>query len=142
MFSYTSIIIDYNRLATPFMSLFTDSKFVIDNLDIGGYPKLEYYYQLINDMNNLANLLNDYNVHINIIKISSHIGIQGNHHADALAKAAATIAFNCKCNFDDTIRYNTFKNPINVDISKDIIYLNKLYKKEKRKMATTTKQLE
>ena len=60
-----------------------------------------------------------------IIKISSHIGICGNQHADALAKAAATIACNCKYNFDDTIRYNTFKNPINVDISKDIIYLNK-----------------
>ena len=60
------------------------------------------------------------------------LGIRGNHHADALAKAAATIAFNCKYNFDNIIKYNTFNNPINVDISKDIIYLNKLYKRERK----------
>ena len=82
----------------------------------------------------MANLLNCYNVHINIVKIASHIGIQGNQHADALAKAAATIAHNCKYNLDDMIKYNTYKNPINVDINKDIIYLNKLYKKERKEM--------
>ena len=82
----------------------------------------------------MANLLNDYNVDINIVKIASHIGIQGNQYADALAKAAATIAHNCKYNLDDMIKYNTYKNPINVDINKDIIYLNKLYKKERKEI--------
>ena len=30
------------------------------------------------------------------------------------------------------IKYNTYENPINVDISKDITYLNRLYKRERK----------
>ena len=47
-------------------------------------------------MNEMVNQLEKYNAHINIIKISSHIGIQGNEIADELAKQAANIANNCK----------------------------------------------
>ena len=83
-------------------------------------------------MNKMANDLEKYNVHINIIKVPSHVGIYGNEIADELAKSAAEIANNCKYGYDDTIKYNTFLNPINVDISKDLIMLKKWYKNERK----------
>ena len=81
----------------------------------------------------MATQLEKYNVHINIMKISSHIGIQGNEIADELAKQAANIANNCKYGYDNIIHYNTFLNPINVDISKDLILLKKWYKNERKR---------
>ena len=64
---YNDVLNELNKFGQrysdkKFINIYTDSKFVIDNLDIGGYPKFEYYYKLIDDMNNLANLLNNYNV--------------------------------------------------------------------------------
>ena len=80
----------------------------------------------------MANNLEKYNVKINIIKIPSHIGIQGNIMADSLAKQAAAIAHNCKCKLDNIIEYNTFFNPINVDIQKDLILLNRIGYKDNK----------
>ena len=68
--------------------------------------------------------------HINL----GDIGIQGNLKADALAKQAAAIAHNCIYKLDNIIKYNTFFNPINVDIQKDLILLNKWYKKKENKI--------
>ena len=92
-------------------------------------------------MNKMANALEKYNVKINIVKITSHIGIQGNLMADSLAKQAAAIAHNCKYKLDNVIKYNTFFNPINVDIQKDLILLNKWYK-NKRKQEWLQRQLD
>ena len=114
------------------INIFTDSKFVINVLSMDGYPQLNYYYNLIDKMNNLANILNSYNIDINIFKVSSHKGLYGNEMADILANQASTIAYNCKYRLDDTIHYSTYYNPIGVDISKDIIKLNKMYKKERK----------
>ena len=52
--------------------------------------------------------------------------------ADTLAKQAAIKAYNCKYKLDDIMYYNTYLNPINVDISKDLIHLNKWYKKMRK----------
>ena len=126
-----------NRFAQRYQSkkyvnIYTDSQFVIDQLDINGYPQYQYYYQIINQIYKLLNHLNNYNVNINIIKIPSHIGIKGNQIADTLAKQAAIVAHNCKYKLDDIIDYSTYFNPINVDISKDIIWLNKFYKNKRK----------
>ena len=86
----------YDR--TKYINIFTDSIFVINQLDIGSYPQYQYYYKLLNHMNKLANELNNFNIQINIIKIKSHYGIYGNQVADTLAKQAAVIAHNCKYN--------------------------------------------
>ena len=117
-----------------YINIYTDSKFVINQLNIGSYPQYQYYYKLIDRMNQLANQLNDFNIFINIIKIPSHKGFRGNEIADTLAKQAAVIAYNCKYRFDNTIKYNTFYNPINVDISKDLINLNKWYKYQRKNL--------
>ena len=114
-----------------YINIYCDSKFVIDQLDMNGYPQYQYYYELINQIFYLSNQLNQLNVFINIIKIPSHMGINGNEIVDALAKQAAIIAHNCKYKFDNIITFNTFYNPINVDISKDLIFLKKWYKKQR-----------
>ena len=114
------------------INIYTDSQFVLDQLDIGGYPQYQYYYQLINQIFKLLNHLNYYNVNVNFIKIPSHVGIKGNQIADVLAKQAAIVAHNCKYKLDDIIEYNTYYNPINVDISKDLIWLNKYYKNKRK----------
>ena len=49
-----------------------------------------------------------------------------------MAKQAAVVAHNCKYKLDDIIEYSSYFNPINVDISKDIIWLNKLYKNKRK----------
>ena len=127
---YHDCLKDLNRFnqrydKIKYTNIFTDSLFVINHLEINGYQQFQYCYELIDQMNKMANELNEYNVHINIIKVPSHKGILGNEIADELAKNAAEIANNCKYGFDNTIRYNTFLNPINVDISKDLILLKK-----------------
>ena len=134
---YVDCLMDLNRFnqryeQVKYINIFTDSKFVIDQLDINGYPQYQYYYDLINQMNDLANQLNNFNIVINIVKIPSHSGITGNTIVDALAKTAATIANNCKYKYDDSITYNTYCNPINVDISKDLILLKKWYKQNRK----------
>ena len=50
-----------------------------------------------------------------------------------MAKQAAIIANNCKYGYDNIINYNTYLNPINVDISKDLILLKKWYKNERKR---------
>ena len=85
-----------------YINIYTDSQFVLDQLDINGYPQLQYYYQIINLILKLMNQLNEYNVDINMIKVSSHIDIKGSQIADTLAKQAANAAYNCK--YDDIIQ--------------------------------------
>ena len=112
-----------------FINIYTDSQFVLDLLSINGYPQSNYMYKLMNKINRFGWLLHRYNISINLIKLPSHSGIFGNQVADNLAKQAGIIAYNCKYRFDDTIRYNTYYNPIIVDISKDLIDLRKYHSK-------------
>ena len=117
---------------TKMINIYTDSKYVMNILSMSGYPKSNYVYKLINQINYLAWKLKKYNVCIRLIKIPSHKGIFGNQVADNLAKQAAAIAYNCKYRLDDKIYYNTYWNPVIVDISKDLILYRK-YVKYKRK---------
>ena len=51
------------------------------------------------------------------------------------------IAYNCKYKLDDIIQYNTYFNPINVDISKDLIRLNKLYRNNRKRNGLKDKKI-
>ena len=51
--------------------------------------------------------------------------------ADKLANKAADIAKLCKRRLSEEIHYNLFWNPINVDISKDLIWLRKKHKQNR-----------
>ena len=81
---------------------------------------------------NQCELLKNENIYININKINSHIGIEGNENADKLAKQAAELAKTCKYNGNKIVNYNCNKNPVQIDIEKDLIRLRKLKKKERK----------
>ena len=47
---YISFCDEYKMVTScKFINIYTDSKFVCDILDIAGYPKYDYYYELIRD---------------------------------------------------------------------------------------------
>ena len=110
------------------INIHTDSQFVYKILNIDGYPKIDYYYELLMGIFELCNKLKNHDKAINIIKISSHKGNKGNQIADKLAKEAANTARMCKFGESKFLRYDLRKNPINVDIAKDMIKLRKLIK--------------
>ena len=89
------------------------------------------HYQLIQEIFILSNQLGTKNIKINVNKINSHIGIYGNQMADKLAKYAATIARMCKYGECKYIKYDMNKNPIQVDIAKDLIRLRKIRKRNR-----------
>ena len=118
---------------SDFNTDFTDS-FVCNVMNINGYPEFDYYYKLLNDIFSLSNILANYHVNIELVKIPSHSGIFGNRMADKFAGYAAQLSRDCKFGKNDFILYNLYYNPINVDISKDLIRLRKwqrLQRKEK-----------
>ena len=116
-----------------YINIFTDSKFVCDILNINGYPKYDYYYKLLIQIFRLCKELENNNINININKINSHIGILGNEKADKLAKKAANLAKDCKYGGNKMINYNCNKNPVQIDIEKDLIKL-RIQRKKSRKM--------
>ena len=113
-------------------SIFTDSNFVKIMLSIDGYPKYDYYYKLMERIINLINLLDNYNINLNIIKIRSHQNIDGNEEADRLAKIASQQAKDAKFNKKNNW-YNLYYNPIMVDNTKLNKLLNDKYKNIHRK---------
>ena len=121
-------LIDFDSI-----NIFTDSNFVMNILNENGYPKVEYYYDLIQLIFKNCNILNKDDIHINIMKVQSHIGNEGNEMADKLAKEAAKIAESCKYGESKFIKYDMRKNHVTVDIAKDLIRLRS-NEKEKRKM--------
>ena len=114
------------------INILTDSQFVCDILSKNGYPKYDYYYKLIQVIFELMKILENNNICINIFKLESHCGIEGNENADKLAKAAASIAKQCKYGQDNTIKYDMSKNPVGIDIAKDLIRLRIIRKNERR----------
>ena len=115
------------------INIFTDSQFVCDIMSKNGYPKLEYYYNLLQSIFVLCNELNRNNIIINLIKIDAHKGIAGNTNADLLAKEAAIWARMSKYGEANVVKYNMNKNPVNVDIAKDLIKLRQKRRKERKK---------
>ena len=113
------------------INIHTDSQFVFGLLNEDRYPKIDYYYKLLMVIFTLCNELGKNGIHINIFKISSHRGDHGNQIADKLAKEAANMARLCKFGDSKFIKYDIAKNPINVDIAKDLIKLRKKIKYER-----------
>ena len=60
------------------------------------------------------------------------MGIFGNENVDKIAKHATTIARMCKYGEKRTVYYNMGKNPVQVDIAKDLIKLRRQRKKERK----------
>ena len=99
---------------------------------ITGYPKLYYYYKLMNKIIILMNKLNRLDIKIFIYKVKSHNGVRGNEKVDKLAKKAARLAKKRKyyhLKYGNTKWYNTALNPPYVDIS---FLFDKLHKKHKK----------
>ena len=115
------------------VNIFTDSSFVCDLLSKNGYPKLDYYYKLLQAIFKLSNELQNEKIKINIFKIRSHKGIIGNTIADSIAKEAAVWAKDCKYGYSNIVKYDMSQNPINVDIAKDLIKLRRKNKDLRRK---------
>ena len=117
--------------------IYTDSLFCLNIFSIDGYAKYQYYYKLVNKIFSKINELNNIiDFEIQIIKIKSHTGIDGNEIVDGIAKHGAKIAKECKeeryKNPNDRkypgLEYNTYFNPIIVDNS---LLINKLETKNK-----------
>ena len=126
-------------LKVNYINIFTDSKFVCDILNICGYPKYDYYYKILIHIFKLCKELENDNINININKINSHIGIDGNEKADKLAKEAAKLARECKFGGNKFINYDCNKNPVQIDIEKDLIKL-RIQRKKVRKMKLTSEK--
>ena len=113
-FSYNQTIANNHFLRKA--TIFTDSLFVCTLLSIDGYPKFAYYYEQMNKIIHKANILDyEYKFKIDLIKVKSHVNIEGNVKADNIAKETAKwakIQKNQKSEF-----YNTYYNPIMVDIA-------------------------
>ena len=114
------------------INIFTDSQFVCDIMSKNGFPRLDYYYKLLQSIFVLCNELDRNDIIINIIKIDGHSGISGNVNADLLAKEAANWARMSKYGQAKVVRYNMNKNPVNVDIAKDLIKLRLKRRKERK----------
>ena len=130
---YTKFQNQYDKeIDFEFVNIFTDSSFVFNMLEENGYPKIDYYYEPIQEIFDICNRLGKMSIDINIIKVKSHIGIEGNRRADVLAKEAANLAKMCKIGESKLVKYNINKNHVSVDIAKDLIQLRKK-EKENRK---------
>ena len=115
------------------IQIFADSKFVCNIMDINGYPEFDTHYRLLQKIFNLLSILNTFNIQIEIIKIPSHSGIEENHIVDFIANRAASISKDCKYGKSKYMKYNTYYNPVNVDISIDLTRLRYCHRKERRK---------
>ena len=109
--------------------IFTDSNV----LNINGYPEFNTHYRLLQKIFSLLSILNTFNINIEIIKIPSHSGIEENHIVDYIANRAALISKDCKYGKSTFMKYNTYYNPVHVDISIDLKRLRYQHRKERRK---------
>ena len=116
-----------NWLQYSDISIFTDSKFCCNLLDLKGYPKLQYYYDIVNDIYGIIQQFDMLNVTINVIKVPSHTGIEENDKVDALAKEAAQIAVKWQENGDP----NWHKE--NMAATVELSFLNEKIKESKSK---------
>ena len=112
------------------IKIFTDSQFVINLMDINGYPKFNYYYKLMETIINITNRLKNYGIKIIIIKIRSHKNIIGNEKADKLAKKEANIVKTMAKNSSEW--YKRELNSINVDIAYLLMKLKKKHDRERK----------
>ena len=130
---YSDFLSESNkRIKEENINIYTDSQFVFNILNEDGYSKIDYYYKLLMIIFDLCNKLAKNGKHINIIKINSHKGNSCNQIADKLAREAANMAQMCKFGESRLTRYDLKKNPINVDIAKDLIKLRKRIKNERK----------
>ena len=132
------IINDYVYYAThgnqlKNITIFTDSNFVCNVMNINGYPEFDDHYRLLSKIFRLISKLIPFNINIEIVKIPSHCGIDENRIVDHIAKEAASIAKQCKYGKSNYMVYNCYYNPVHVDISIDLKRLRyKHYQDRKR----------
>ena len=97
------------------LSIFTDSKFCWKLFNLEGYPKINYYYGIMNNIIKLINKINANNISISIIKVPAHQDIENNELVDKLAKQAAKTAVNWSDN--NYHPWDSLETPATVDIS-------------------------
>jgi hypothetical protein len=90
-------------------------------MDKSGYPKLFYYYEILNNLIELLNKIQQLNIKIIFIKVPAHNDIKFNEIADIEAKKAAQLAITQS---NDINFWNPQKSPAIVDIQKWISYIN------------------
>ena len=72
-------------------------------------------------------------MNVEIVKINSHCGITENHTVDFIARRAAEIAKDCKYGRSDYMTYNTYFNPVHVDINIDMKRLKYKHRQDRIK---------
>ena len=115
------------------ITIFTDSKFVCNVMDINGYPEFDDHYRLLLKIFRLLSQLKFFNIDIEIIKIPSHCGIEENRIVDHTANEAASIAKLCKYGKSNYMIYNCYYNPVHVDISLDLKRLRYKHRQDRKK---------
>ena len=121
-----------------FISILTDSLFTYNMLSIHGYPKLNYYYGLINEIHDLISQFNNLNIYINIIKVPSHTDIDGNDRADELAGEAADVAIFNMDHSENNVTWDHLATPTCVE-SLDLFSILRDYDKQQEQQAYQNK---
>ena len=109
------------------IAIFSDAAFVCNILNMTSYPKHNYLYRIIDECIGYCNILDFYNIKLEIVKIRSHSGINGNKLADLYANQAADAAVENKNRNDGS--FQTKYNPISVDISFGLQKIRKKHQK-------------
>ena len=101
-------------------------------MDINGYPEFDCHYRLLGKIFDLINKLYNYGINIFILKIPSHCGIEENETVDAISNRAAQIAHGCKYGRSKFMKYQSFFNPVNIDIGIDLKRLHYKHRIERK----------
>ena len=115
------------------ISIFTDSMYVYNILQEISYPKLQYYYQLLQKIFGVLHHLKI--LKINIVKVKAHSDNTYNNLVDKQAKLAMATALNNR----NSLHLNDPTNPWNESCTPAVVDIAKLTKIIKTKYLTSRK---